>query len=191
MGTKVSADESREKKVSRSQFDEKAIGSSSEESDELEPKSKKTCFIRIDKVGKGSKDVSEHDKSNILSEDKEEPLSIAVRKVVCYKMTPKQALSIYNLTPKVLFDSLLGETDEDRMRILQQVALGDEKEKEVIAYCNQNEEQLSYKAVINYVKTLKREASGNKEFTLSKLEAYRWWYAFRKKFNLKITAKKK
>jgi hypothetical protein len=29
------------------------------------------------------------------------------------------------------------------------------------------------------------------DFSLSRLEAYRWWYAFRKKFDLKITAKKK
>jgi hypothetical protein len=32
---------------------------------------------------------------------------------------------------------------------------------------------------------------GKEDFTLSRLEAYRWWYAFRKKFDLKITAKKK
>ena len=34
-------------------------------------------------------------------EESESPLETAVRKVVSYKMTPKQALSIYNLTPKV------------------------------------------------------------------------------------------
>jgi len=34
-------------------------------------------------------------------EESESPLETAVRKVVSYKMTPKQALAIYNLTPKV------------------------------------------------------------------------------------------
>jgi len=169
--------------------DEKTAGSSSEDSEASEVKSK-SCFIRLDKVGKASKEVSQHDKSNILSEESEDPLSIAVRKVVGYKMTPKQALSIYNLTPKALFDSLLGETEEDRMNILTQVNLSNKEMQEVITYCTKNEEQLSYKAVISFVKSLKR-GSGNKDFTLRKLEAYRWWYAFRKKFDLKITAKKK
>lgn len=169
--------------------EEKTAGSSSEDSEASEVKSK-NCFIRLDKVGKASKEVSQHDKSNILSEESEDPLSIAVRKVVGYKMTPKQALSIYNLTPKALFDSLLGETEEDRMNILTQVNLSNKEEQEVITYCTKNEEQLSYKAVISFVKSLKR-GSGNKDFTLRKLEAYRWWYAFRKKFDLKITAKKK
>jgi len=105
-------------------------------------------------------------------------------------MTPKQALSIYNLTPKVLFDNLLGETDNDRMSILKKVNLSPSGEKKVINYCKQNEAQLSYKAVINCVRDLKIK-DGNQDFSLTRLEAYRWWYAFRKKFDLKITAKKK
>ena len=50
-------------------------------------------------------------------------------------------------------------------------------------------------AVINLVRELKGGTSGvsvgSAEFSLSRLEAYRWWYAFRKKHDLKITAKKK
>lgn len=76
------------------------------------------------------------------------------------------------------------------MWILTKVNLGLAAEKKVINYCKQHEEQLSYKAVINCVKDLKVK-DGHPDFTLNRLEAYRWWYAFRKKFDLKITAKKK
>ena len=92
---------------------------------------------------------------------------------------------------QVLFDSLLGETDEDRLSILTKVDLSAEREAEVITFCRDNEEQLSYRAVINLVRELKGGAAGGMEFSLSRLEAYRWWYAFRKKHDLKITAKKK
>ena len=63
-------------------------------------------------------------------------------------------------------------------------------EEKVITYCRENETQLSYRAVISMVKDLK-VSSGAEGFCLSRLEAYRWWYAFRKKHDLKITAKKK
>ena len=90
---------------------------------------------------------------------------------------------------------MLGETDEDRLSILTKVDLSAEKEAEVITFCRDNEEQLSYRAVINLVRELKGGTSGvsvgSAEFSLSRLEAYRWWYAFRKKHDLKITAKKK
>ena len=66
----------------------------------------------------------------------------------------------------------------------------EEAEMKVIGYCRENETQLSYKAVISLVKDLKI-SSGDELFSLSRLEAYRWWYAFRKKHDLKITAKKK
>jgi len=88
-----------------------------------------------------------------------------------------------------LFDNLLGKTDEDRMSILTKVNLNNEEEDKVIDYCRQHEDQLSYKAVISLVKELKM--MNKKDFTMSRLEAYRWWYAFRKKHDLKITAKKK
>ena len=76
------------------------------------------------------------------------------------------------------------------MSILGKVSLEAEAEKKVITYCRENETQLSYKAVISLVKDLKI-SEGEAEFSLSRLEAYRWWYAFRKKHDLKITAKKK
>ena len=87
---------------------------------------------------------------------------------------------------------MLGVTDEDRMNILKKVDLKDEDEMEVINYCKENEDQLSHKAVINLVERLKMKDKDVKdEFYLSKHEAYRWWYAFRKKHELKITAKLK
>ena len=49
-------------------------------------------------------EVKEAEKSRHTSEEESEsenPLEAAVRKVVSYRMTPKQALSHYNLTPKV------------------------------------------------------------------------------------------
>ena len=76
------------------------------------------------------------------------------------------------------------------MSILSKVSLEAEAEKKVITYCRDNETQLSYKAVISLVKDLKI-SEGEEDFNLSRLEAYRWWYAFRKKHDLKITAKKK
>ena len=85
---------------------------------------------------------------------------------------------------------MLGETDGDRMSILGKVSLEAEAENQVITYCRENETQLSYKAVISLVKDLKI-SEGEEDFNLSRLEAYRWWYAFRKKHDLKITAKKK
>ena len=84
----------------------------------------------------------------------------------------------------------MGETDEDRMSILGKVSLEEGAEEKVINYCRENETQLSYRAVISMVKDLK-VSSGAEGFCLSRLEAYRWWYAFRKKHDLKITAKKK
>ena len=94
---------------------------------------------------------------------------------------------------QILFDNLLGETDEDRMSILAKVDLEAEQEQQVITYCKENEDQLSYRAVINLVRELKlsRTHTQPADFNLSRLEAYRWWYAFRKKHDLKITAKKK
>ena len=106
--------------------------------------------------GKGGDQETREEKGKISEEEGEEesPLEIAVRKVVSYKMTPKQALSEYKLTPKVmcegsaftkmvklwfftiyvlfrendpivisqvLFDHLLGETDSDRLAILDKV----------------------------------------------------------------------
>jgi len=144
------------------------------------------------KVNKYIKEVQEQEKGKVSGSDEEGegPLEQAVRKVVSYKMTPKQALQIYNLTPKVLFDYLLGETDEDRMAILKKVNLKSADEDRVIQFCTENEDHLSYKSVISFVKDLKHK-DGDEDFTLSRLEAYRWWYAFRKKFDLKITAKKK
>jgi len=144
------------------------------------------------KVKSEPSDAKEAEKGKNSEEEGEEesPLEIAVRKVVSYRMTPKQALAEYKLTPKVLFDHLLGETDGDRLAILDKVSLSGAGEQEVIAYCREHEHQLSYRAVISTVRELK-VAAGHPEFSLSKLEAYRWWYAFRKKFDLKITAKKK
>ena len=84
----------------------------------------------------------------------------------------------------------MGETDEDRMSILGKVNIEEGAEEKVIDYCRENETQLSYRAVISLVKDLKI-SSGAEDFSLSRLEAYRWWYAFRKKHDLKITAKKK
>jgi len=144
------------------------------------------------KVKSEPSEAKEAEKGKNSEEEGEEesPLEIAVRKVVSYRMTPKQALAEYKLTPKVLFDHLLGETDGDRLAILDKVSLSGAGEQEVIAYCREHEHQLSYRAVISTVRELK-VAAGHPEFSLSKLEAYRWWYAFRKKFDLKITAKKK
>jgi len=146
----------------------------------------------VSKLNKNIKVVQEQEKGKASGseEEGETPLELAVRKVVSYKMTPKQALSIYNLTPKVLFDNLLGETDEDRMAILKQVDLTKEGEEKIIDFCRRHEAQLSYKSVINHVKELKHR-DGKADFNLTRLQAYRWWYAFRKKYDLKITAKKK
>ena len=49
--------------------------------------------------------MQEQEKGKVSGSDEEGegPLEQAVRKVVSYKMTPKQALQIYNLTPKVSF----------------------------------------------------------------------------------------
>ena len=80
------------------------------------------------------------------------------------------------------------------MSILAKVDLEAEHEQQVIAYCKENEDQLSYRAVINLVRELKLSRAQHTQagdFNLSRLEAYRWWYAFRKKHDLKITAKKK
>ena len=54
--------------------------------------------------GKGGDQETREEKGKISEEEGEEesPLEIAVRKVVSYKMTPKQALSEYKLTPKVM-----------------------------------------------------------------------------------------
>jgi len=164
----------------RSKEEKKDRAKSRKETNEIEPVNKSVRDLKESEKAKNSEEESES----------ENPLETAVRKVVSYRMTPKQALSNYNLTPKVLFDNLLGETDMDRMSILNKVNLSSSGEKKVINYCKQNEAQLSYKAVINCVRDLKVK-DGFPEFSLSRLEAYRWWYAFRKKFDLKITAKKK
>ena len=103
-----------------------------------------------------NKSLQDADRSCNTSD--EGPLDSAVRKVVSYQMTPKQALSHYNLTPKVLFESLLG-TDEDRKSILTKVDLSDEVEEVVITFCRNNKERLSYRAVINLVRELKGGAS--------------------------------
>ena len=55
-------------------------------------------------TNKSLAEVKEAEKSRHTSEEESEsenPLEAAVRKVVSYRMTPKQALSHYNLTPKV------------------------------------------------------------------------------------------
>ena len=52
--------------------------------------------------------------------------------------------------------------------------LSPEGEQEVITFCQDHEQQLSYRAVIATVRDLK-VADGNTNFNLSKLEAYRWW----------------
>ena len=88
--------------------------------------------------GKGDQEAKE-EKGKASEEEGEEegPLEVAVRQVVSYRMTPKQALAEYKLTPKVifaefclgmtivvtqvLFDHLLGETDSDRLAILGKV----------------------------------------------------------------------
>ena len=79
--------------------------------------------------------------------------------------------------PQVLFDHLLGETDGDRLAILDkvaipslflccgpasvhrvsscQVSLSTAGEQEVITYCREHEDQLSYRAVISTVRELK------------------------------------
>merc|ERR1712223_1067336 len=75
--------------------------------------------------------------------------------------------SEYKLTPKVLFDHLLGETDSDRLAILDKVSLQEVQEKEVISYCQKNEQHLSYRAVISTVRDLK-VADGHPDFSLSK-----------------------
>jgi hypothetical protein len=139
-------------------------------------------------TGKG-KEAKEVERSRNSEEEGEGdgPLEVAVRKVVSYRMTPKQALAEYQLTPKVipfflqghlalnyslqvLFDHLLGETDSDRLAILDkvsglrgsdhhgivlQVSLSRAGEEEVIQYCREHEQQLSYRAVIATVRELK------------------------------------
>ena len=55
-------------------------------------------------VNKSVAEVRDSERSRNTSEEEleaENPLEAAVRKVVSYRMTPKQALSHYNLTPKV------------------------------------------------------------------------------------------
>lgn len=90
-----------------------------------------------------------------------------------------------------MFGYLLGESDEDKMSILTKVNMSPDDDEEVIEYCRQNEAELSYRSVINKVKELKTKENQGQEFNMTKLEAYRFWYAFRKKHDLKITAKKK
>ena len=102
------------------------------------------------KVKSEPSEAKEAEKGKNSEEEGEEesPLEIAVRKVVSYRMTPKQALAEYKLTPKVgneensmhhltfylikesslmcsqvLFDHLLGETDGDRLAILDKVTI--------------------------------------------------------------------
>ena len=60
---------------------------------------------------KGDQEAKE-EKGKASEEEGEEegPLEVAVRKVVSYRMTPKQALAEYKLTPKVIFSWLLSET---------------------------------------------------------------------------------
>ena len=70
---------------------------------ELKPKGKKDF---VEPINKSLQDLKEAEKSRNTSEEESEsenPLEAAVRKVVTYRMTPKQALSHYNLTPKVCF----------------------------------------------------------------------------------------
>ena len=57
----------------------------------------------MEPIHKTVKDMKEAEKTKNSEEESESenPLETAVRKVVSYRMTPKQALSIYNLTPKV------------------------------------------------------------------------------------------
>ena len=80
------------------------------------------------------------------------------------------------------------------MNILKKVDLSEQDEQAVIDYCKENEDQLSHTKVINLVEELKTGGNEREEkdgFYMSKHEAYRWWYAFRKKHALKITAKLK
>ena len=50
---------------------------------------------------KESKDAEKGKGSEGEEGEEEGPLEVAVRKVVSYRMTPKQALAEYKLTPKV------------------------------------------------------------------------------------------
>ena len=52
---------------------------------------------------KGDQEAKEEKGKGSEEEGEEEgPLEVAVRKVVSYRMTPKQALAEYKLTPKVI-----------------------------------------------------------------------------------------
>ena len=58
----------------------------------------------IELINKSIQDLKESEKSRNTSEEESEsesPLEAAIRKVVSYRMTPKQALSYYKLTAKV------------------------------------------------------------------------------------------
>ena len=52
--------------------------------------------------GKGEETKEEKGKGSEEEGEEEGPLEVAVRKVVSYRMTPKQALAEYKLTPKVI-----------------------------------------------------------------------------------------
>ena len=132
-----------------------------------------------------AKDSSTHSKVPTWSQSQ---LQEAIEAVITQKLRFTQASSKYGIPKGTLYDNILGKSK--RMKVLEVVGLTESQELSVLEFCCQisslpynRRTSCSLKDVRQFIMELKRK-EGEKEFHLSKREAFKWWWAFTKKHNI-------
>ena len=115
-------------------------------------------------------------------------LQEAIESVITQKLRFTQASSQYGIPKGTLYDNILGKSK--RMVVLEQVGLTDTQELSVLEFCCEissmpynRRTSRSLRDVIQFIACLKKEA-GEKDFTLSMRQGFKWWWAFTKKHNI-------
>jgi len=115
-------------------------------------------------------------------------LQEAIESVITQKLRFTQASSRYGIPKGTLYDNILGKSK--RMVVLEQVGLTDTQELSVLEFCCEissmpynRRTSRSLRDVIQFIACLKKEA-GEKDFTLSMRQGFKWWWAFTKKHNI-------
>lgn len=115
-------------------------------------------------------------------------LQDAIESVITQRLRFTQASARYGIPKGTLYDNILGKAK--RMQVLDQVGLTEAQEMSVLEFCCEisnmpynRRTSRSLSDVIEFITKLKLEGEKS-EFSLSRREGFKWWWAFTKKHNI-------
>ena len=139
-------------------------------------------------AGRGAGRPRDSPSSSKLPTWSQAQLQDAIESVITQRLRFTQASARYGIPKGTLYDNILGKSK--RMAVLEAVGLSEAQEVKVLEFCCEissmpynRRTSRSLGSVIQFLRRLKAEA-GDEDFSLSRRQGFKWWWAFTKKHNI-------